>query len=116
LATLVLARHWSVNYVWNVRVRQSRAVGIDEAVIDAIKNRQRPIFADPRQDAIYTYTTEMLGPSGVSDAAFQKAKEVLGSENQVIELTAVIGLYTFLSFQCRAADLPVQPNGTVLSN
>jgi hypothetical protein len=38
----------------------------------------------------------------------------LGSENQVIELTAVIGLYTFLSFQCRAADLPVQPNGQEL--
>jgi len=114
LATLVLARHWSVDYIWNVRVRQSRAIGIDEAVIEAIKNRRRPVFSDPRHDAIYTYTAEMLGPTGVSDAAFEKAREVLGSENQIIELTALIGLYTFLSFQCRAADLPVQAGGQEL--
>lgn len=114
LATLVMARHWSVDYIWNVRVAIAKRGGIDDDIIDAIANRRRPDFADPRYAAIYDYVSELLGPAGVSDAAYAKAKDALGTDELLIELTAVIGLYTFLAFQCRAADVPMQPGGTVL--
>jgi len=114
LATLVLARHWSVDYVWNVRVMIAKRAGIGDDIIDAIANRRRPTFADPRMDAIYVYVSELLGPVGVSDAAYAKAKEALGSDEQLIELTAVVGLYTFLAFQGRVADIPMQADGTAL--
>ena len=108
LATLVLARHWSVDYVWNVRVGLARSAGIPDAIIEAIRNRQRPAFANAGQEAIYVYTTELLGPSGVSDAAHKSVRRVLGSDELVIELVAVIGLYTILALEERAADIAAQ--------
>ena len=115
LATLVLARHWSVDYVWNVRANIARRIGIADDVIQAIADRKRPKFADPRHDAIYDYVSELLGPVGVSDAAYAKAKDALGSDDQLIELTAVVGLYTFLAFQGRLANIPMQEGGQSLA-
>lgn len=114
LATLVLARHWSVDYIWNVRANIARRVGIAEDIIQAIANRKKPKFADPRLDAIYDYVSDLLGPVGVPDAVYDKAKQALGSDDQLMELTAVVGLYTFLAFQGRLADLPMQPDGQAL--
>jgi len=114
LATLVLARHWAADYVWNVRVTIAKRVGIGDEIIDAIAHRRHPNFSDPRMDAIYVYVSELLGAVRVSDAAYAKAREALGSDEQLIELTAVVGLYTFLALQCRAADIPMQPGGTAL--
>jgi 4-carboxymuconolactone decarboxylase len=114
LATLVMARHWSVDYIWNVRVTIAKRAGIADDIIEAIANRRRPKFSDPKYDAIYDYVGELLGPVGVSDAVYAKAKGALGSDEQLIELTAVIGLYSFLAFQCRAADVPMQPGGVAL--
>lgn len=114
LATLVLARHWSVDYVWNVRATIARRVGIDEDIIQSIANRLRPAFSDPRHAAIYDYVGELLGPLGVSDAAYAAAKDALGGDDMLIELTAVVGLYTLLAFQGRLADLAMQPDGQAL--
>jgi len=115
LATLVLARHWSVDYVWNVRAGLAKKAGIGDDIIDAIADGKKPVFKDAKYEAIYTYVSELLGPVGVSDAAHEAAKKALGSETMVIELAALVGMYTFLAFQCRAADIPVQAGGTVLA-
>ncbi len=114
LATLVLARHWSVDYVWNVRVELARKAGISDAVIEAIRNRRRPAFANAAQEAIYVYTSELLGPGGVSDAAHQAVRKVLGSDVLVIELVAMVGLYTILALEGRAGDIAAQAGSTPL--
>lgn len=114
LMTLVVARFWAVDYVWNVRVDLSRKAGIDEAIIEAIRDRRRPVFADPRQETIYDYATELMSPAGVSDATHAAALKVLGGVEKVIELAAVAGLYSFLALQGRAANLVIQPGATPL--
>ena len=114
LATLVLARHWSVDYVWNVRVGLALKAGIDPTVIEAIRTHQRPQRLSEAQAAIYDYVSELLGPVGVSDSTFQRAREVLHDDKAIVELTAVVGVYTMLALQCRAADLPAQPGTSTL--
>ena len=109
LATLVLARHWSVDYVWNVRVGLAAKAGIAPAIIEAIRERRRPHFDNDSYDAIYVYTSELLGPDGVSDAAHRRARDVLGSDVLIIELAALVGLYTMLALQGRAAAIAAQP-------
>lgn len=114
LMTLVVARYWGVDYVWNVRVDLSRKAGINESIIDAIRDRRTPKFSDPRQEAIYTYAMELMSPSGPSDAAHEAALKVLGRVELLIEIVAVAGLYSFLALQGRAADLAIQPGATPL--
>ena len=114
LATLVSARHWSVDYVWNVRAGLAEKAGIGADVIGAIRNRQRPKFANPAQEAIYVYTSELLGPDCVSDAAHLAVRKVLGSDVLVIELATMVGLYTLLAFVVRAADIAPQAGSTPL--
>src|ERR1043165_6331964 len=36
IANLTIARHWNAKYPWFAQVRASLAVGIDQAVVDAI--------------------------------------------------------------------------------
>lgn len=108
LATLIIARHWSVDYVWNVRVRFAQKAGISDVVIAAIRSRQRPVFSNAAHEAIYVYLSGLLGPNGVSDDAHQAVRKVLGSDALVIELVAAVGLYTTLALQVRAADIAAQ--------
>src|SRR5215472_11980723 len=42
IVNLVVARHWNARYPWFAQVRGALAVGIDQAVIDAINARQTP--------------------------------------------------------------------------
>ena len=114
LATLVIARHWSVDYVWHVRVGLAEKAGIGAEIIGAIRNLQRPKFVSAAQEAIYVYTSELLGPTGVTDVAHQAVRKVLGSDALVIELTALVGLYTMLALQGRAADIAAQAGSVPL--
>ena len=42
IINLVVARHWNARYPWFAQVRGSLAVGIEQAVIDAINTRETP--------------------------------------------------------------------------
>src|SRR5712675_3538660 len=49
IVNLVVARHWNARYPWFAQVRGALAVGLDQAVIDAINARQTPDLADARE-------------------------------------------------------------------
>ncbi len=104
LATLVVARHWNVAYIWSVRERLSLKAGIDPAVIDAIRHRRPPAFAVADQAVVYEYSRALLGPAPVPGDLHARAVAVLG-ETGIVELVAVNGLYTMLALTARAADL-----------
>src|SRR6266536_5393832 len=42
IVNLAVARHWNARYPWFAQVRNSLAVGIEQAVIDAINARKTP--------------------------------------------------------------------------
>lgn len=109
LATLVVARHWNVPYIWSVRERLSLKAGIDAAVIDAIRHRRPPAFTEADQAVVYNYTRALLGPAPVAADLHARAVAALG-EKGIVELVAVSGLYTTLALTARAADLAA-PDG-----
>jgi hypothetical protein len=49
IVNLVVARHWNARYPWFAQVRRSLAVGIEQAVIDAINAHGNPNLADARE-------------------------------------------------------------------
>ena len=78
IANLVIARHWGARYPWFAQARASLAVGIDQAVIDAINARKTPELADPRERTCYAVVRELLANKGLSDETYAAAEKTLG--------------------------------------
>jgi 4-carboxymuconolactone decarboxylase len=109
LAQLMTARFWSAQYAWWKRVEPCLAAGIPPDVIDAVRERRRPIFTDPDLEAVYDYVSELYANRRVSDATHERLQAIIGDEC-LIELVLTIGFYSMLGLVCDAF-LPNFPPG-----
>ena len=68
IANLVIARHWGARYPWFAQARASLAVGIDQAVIDAINARKTPDLAERETPEMRraTYRVPRYGVAGTA--------------------------------------------------
>ena len=57
---LVTARHWQCAYEWVAHQAVARKEGLDEKIIEAIRFRQRPAFAEEAMQALHDFTRSML--------------------------------------------------------
>jgi 4-carboxymuconolactone decarboxylase len=92
LAIIVTARHWKSEYEWRVHARAAAQVGLDAALIRAIRDERRPDSLKRDEAAVYEFSTELLRTHEVSDATFAAARDVLG-ERGVVDLIALMGYY-----------------------
>src|SRR5882724_3878022 len=70
IVNLVIARHWNARYPWFAQVRASLAVGLDQAVVDAINARKTPDLADARERTCFVVACELLANQGLSDETY----------------------------------------------
>ena len=96
LAIIVTARHWNAGYVWNAQSSQALSAGISADVIEAIRAKKTPGFADPAEQAVYDLFRELHAGQGVTDATYATAEKVLG-QTGVIEILSVAGFYAILA-------------------
>jgi 4-carboxymuconolactone decarboxylase len=99
IVNLVVARHWNARYPWFAQVRRSLAVGIDQAVIDAINARKIPTFADARERACFVVSRELLANKSLSDETYAASEKTMGLES----LVALIALTGSFSMTCLTA-------------
>ena len=97
---LVVARHWNARYPWFAQARASLAVGIDQAIIDAINARKTPSLADAREQTCFAVARELLANKGVSDEVYAAAEKTLGLEG-LVALVATTGSF---SMTCLTAN------------
>jgi len=109
LAALLAARFWSSQYTWWKRVEMCRAAGIPDDVIDAVRERRRPVIADPTLDVVYDYVAELLETRRVSEETDSRAMQLLG-EHGVIQLVLIVGFYSMLALVSDAFE-PELPSG-----
>jgi len=93
IANLVVARHWNARYPWFAQVRRSLAVGIAQAVIDAINARKTPNLADARERTCFAVTRELLANKGLSDETYAAAEKTMGLES-LVALVATTGSFS----------------------
>src|ERR1700758_4701171 len=48
IVNLTVARHWNARYPWYAQTRNSLAIGIEQAIIEAINARKAPALSDAR--------------------------------------------------------------------
>jgi 4-carboxymuconolactone decarboxylase len=97
LAILMAARFWRGEYIWNAHHNYAVSVGLDRAVVEAIRVGERPAAMEEDVKAIYNFLDELITTRHVSDAAFNAVREVLGGDRGVVDLVGTFALYSISS-------------------
>src|SRR5262245_41616151 len=100
IVNLVVARHWGAQYPWFAQVRRSLAVGIDQAVVDAINARKVPNLTDARERTCFAVASELLANKSLSDQSYAAAEKTMGLES-LVALVATTGSF---SMTCLTAN------------
>jgi len=111
LAILVVAKHWSAEYVWNAHHTAAVRLGIPGEVVEAVRTGRRPSTMEMDVEAIYNFVTEFITKREVSDATLQTARTVLGGDRGVVDLVGTMGLYQISSMMVALDQTPL-PAGT----
>jgi len=100
IVNLTVARHWGARYPWFAQARASLAVGIEQAVIDAINARKTPNLPDARERMCFVVARDLLANKGLSDETYAAAEKALGLES-LVALVASTGSF---SMTCMTAN------------
>ena len=107
LAIAMVARYWTAQFEWHAHAPQALRAGVAKEVIEAIRDRRRPLFEKKDEEAVYDYFTELLETRKVSEPTY-KALVAQVSQEAAIEITAIAGFYAMVAMLIVAfeADLP----------
>ena len=111
LAILVVAKHWSAEYVWNAHHNAAVRLGLPAETVEAILTGKRPAVMEKDVEAVYNFAIDFMSKREVSDATLQAARSVLGGDRGVVDLVGTMGLYQISSMMVALDQTPL-PAGT----
>jgi 4-carboxymuconolactone decarboxylase len=109
IVNLVVARHWNARYPWFAQVRASLAVGLEQAVIDAINARETPRLADARERTCFVVAREILANKGISDQTYAAAEKTMGLED-LVALVATTGSFSMTCLTAATFQIAPPPD------
>jgi 4-carboxymuconolactone decarboxylase len=112
MAALMGARHYTQQYEWFVHVPHAVKSGLDQAVIDAIREGRRPMRMARDEEVVYEFMTELLNNHGVSDPTYAKALEQFG-EPGIVDLVGTVGYYIMIGLVMNVSRTAI-PDGKPL--
>jgi 4-carboxymuconolactone decarboxylase len=107
LAILIVAKHWSAEYVWNAHHSYGVRMGLTPEVVEAIRVGRRPAAMEKDVEAVYNFATEFITNRRVSDATVTAAKAVLGGDRGIVDLVGTMGLYQISSMMVTLDQTPL---------
>ncbi|PKB67107.1 MAG: hypothetical protein BZY81_05480 [SAR202 cluster bacterium Io17-Chloro-G4] len=115
LAILTTARAMDCPYIWNAHAPAARREGVSDALVDAIRDKQRLPAMAADETAIVSYCREFFDHHKVDGKTFQAALDQFGSQ-YLVELTALMGHYAQTAFFLNAfeVELPEERTEPVL--
>ena len=115
IVNLVVARHWGARYPWFAQVRASLAVGLEQAVIDAINARRTPDLADARERTCFAVARELLANQRLGEETYAAAEKTMGIEH-LVALVGSVGSFSMTCLTTNAFDVsPPADNPTPLA-
>ena len=112
LAALTTAREADGDYVWTANERQASNVGLEEEIINAIRERRAQETLSPEDAAIVRFTQELLQGHRISESSFIAVQEALGDVG-VVDLLVLIDYYHALSHALSALEVVDLADGVV---
>jgi 4-carboxymuconolactone decarboxylase len=111
IAILVTARHWTAHYEWWAHKRLALKGGLDEKIIDDIRDRRTPAFSDPKAAMIYDVAKSLHEGHGLAQGLYDQAIALLG-ERGVVEIIGLCSYYTMVSMTLNTFEFGL-PDGEV---
>lgn len=105
VAILTVASRWQAEFEWSAHARIAREAGVADAVVDAIGAGQEPGFTEDDERIVHATARELLTKGHLSPASYAAARELLG-DTGAVELVALCGYYTTISFLLNAFEVP----------
>jgi len=106
LAILVTGRFWGAEFEWWAHKRIGLEAGLDPQLVEAVRQRRVPEFANDDQRIVYDVATQMHRDHRISDRTYSEAVELLG-EAGVVDLVGILGYYTLISMTLNAFQVPL---------
>ena len=109
LAMLLTARENNCQYIWNAHAAAGRAAGLNDAVVDNLRDRRDLPDLSASEQAVVEYGRELFRTRTASQATFDAALAQFGVRG-LAELTSLMGYYALLAFNINAFGVEI-PEG-----
>ncbi|MEV6350125.1 carboxymuconolactone decarboxylase family protein [Actinoplanes sp. NPDC051851] len=107
LSLLIAARHFDAQYSWNAHWEKAVAEGIPLEAVEAIANRERPVFDRDEDAAFYAFCTELLENHFVGTETFETARKHFGDEG-LVDTVGSLGNFSMLAMCLNAFEVDLQ--------
>jgi 4-carboxymuconolactone decarboxylase len=108
LAIITVGSRWKAEFEWWAHARMAREQGVPDAVVDAIGRGDDPPFAAADERIVYAVARELTLGGQLSQDSYSAAHGLLG-DTGLVELIALCGYYTLISYLLNAFEVPVPP-------
>jgi 4-carboxymuconolactone decarboxylase len=102
-AILIQGRLWTSQVEWYAHYPLAIKAGLSEQVAADLKEGRRPRGMQPDEELVYDLCMELSTAHVVSDATFERARELL-TDQQIVDLIAVSGTYVTVAMLLNAAE------------
>ncbi|MEN3272770.1 MAG: 4-carboxymuconolactone decarboxylase [Actinomycetota bacterium] len=110
VAIITTGARWKAEFEWWAHARMAREFGVTDEVVDAIGRADAaPPFPNDDERVVHAIATQ-LGADGRIDASTYEAGQKLLGDRGMVELVALCGYYTLVSFTLNAFEVAL-PNG-----
>jgi 4-carboxymuconolactone decarboxylase len=102
-AILIIGRQWRSQVEWFAHAPLAIKAGLSPKIVAELKTNRRPSNMPQEEAVVFDFVTELTTTHAVSEATFNRAKQLLG-EQQVVDLTAVAGTYITIAMLLAMAE------------
>lgn len=112
LAILFTASWWQSQAEWQIHEPIARKAGVSDAVIEALRLQQEPVFTQVNERLIYRVGKALYSTRRIDEELYTEAVEAFG-EPAVVELVGVLGYYALVAMTLnvfavrRDTDIPL---------
>lgn len=112
-AILAAVREKEAAYVWAAQVGAARRAGVPEATIDLLRAKGNPAELPRDERGVVRFARQLIRTNRVAQPLFDRLHARHGDQ-WMVELTAVVNYFAFLSGMVNAFEVPAPPDGDKL--